>query len=156
MKRHKPALAKPHQGGAGALVAALGRLGGGHGRRLGLLRLSYGGPSLLDTRARQDAVQGVIALVAGIFVDRSAEGVELIFPAPSGGPQGGIVNRETVLEPVIGGASKFLGDLQVFPRAHELLVLRDVGGFNHQRVAFKPTDRIAKIGADVVGAVLGV
>ena len=77
-----------------------------------------------------------------------------------------VIDRERVVEPVIGDALELLGHLQVLPRAHELLALRNVRGLHHQRVAVGPrrdelaleledAQKVDEVGLDEAQAVRG-
>src|SRR5688500_4769925 len=58
------------------------------------LALRLGRPLLLLARPGQDARQGVVALVAGVFEDLALQGVELVFAAPGLLPGRRIGDRE--------------------------------------------------------------
>src|SRR5579859_3140224 len=112
--------------------------------------------AFLGPGARQDAGQGVVALVAGVFVELALQRRELVFAAPGLVPDRRRLDGEAVEHAVLAHAGEALGDLQVLPGPEIGLGLREVVGLDDQGVALIAADRVAEPGADVVGAVAGV
>src|SRR5579871_6794078 len=86
------------------------RHGGGLAGRRGGRRLGFVGAG-----ARQNALEGVIALMTGVLEDPSLGGTELILAAPRGIPHRRVVHSELVQDAMRADPRKTLRHLELLP-----------------------------------------
>src|ERR1700685_4519557 len=85
-------------------------------------------------RAAQDTFHSVVALMAGVFVDRTLTLRHLKHCRPRLRPGGWIVDREFVPERVLAGARETLDHVCVRTGAFETRLALKIDGVNHQRI----------------------
>src|SRR5258708_38719148 len=119
----------------------------------GRLRLLTGRLGLAG--AAQDARQGVVALVAGVFVKRALCGGERPLAAPGRGVDRRVLDLELIADLLRRDAREALVHLGVLRQVDrgrdaraQALARIEVGGLDDQRVAFPMPDRIAHPGPD--------
>jgi len=98
---------------------------------------------LLSSSAAQHVAERVVAFVTRVLVDVLVGGVPRILSAPRFLPRLRIVDGETIEQGVGVHARKPLDDMQLFARALELCLVREVRGIDDERIALPVPNGVA-------------